>query len=500
LQIYHDGFHARLRETTGDFRIQTTSGGVNALVAKQNAEVEITYAGSTKLATTSTGIDVTGTAVANGFTLENNAEYINVKNSSGAVTRAFGVNAANNLYIGGIDADIGPILFVDNGATLATLGPTGLDVTGSVTADGLSVVAPTGNLEALLESTGGTPSILFKSASGTVNTRIRSGTGGAANLTFDTAGSERARLDASANLLVGTTSDNVANQTGTTQGVRIAGGSVKNIQVASTGTTAYFNRLTTDGSIAEFRKNGSTVGLIGTVNSNIYLGTGDTGIYFNANDDSIYPINTTTIAGRDNGVDLGKSDTRFKDLYLSGSIHSSGNALVGDGTDISMSSTADGQLMLRGNGYTGAIALNANGMHIYNNSASRYISFGINETEEMRLETDGDLHVDGNVVAYSTTVSDIRLKKDIAPIEDAVTKVQQLNGCTFTYLKDDRKSAGLIAQDVEKVLPSAVIEDEAVFHGEEGETYKTVQYDQVIGLLVEAVKELKQEIEELKKG
>jgi hypothetical protein len=121
-------------------------------------------------------------------------------------------------------------------------------------------------------------------------------------------------------------------------------------------------------------------------------------------------------------------------------------------------------------------------------------------TERARLETDGDLHVDGNVIAYSTTISDIRLKKDIAPIEDAVTKVQQLNGCTFTYLKDDRKSAGLIAQDVEKVLPSAVIEDKPVFHGEEGETYKTVQYDQVIGLLVEAVKELKAEIEELKNG
>jgi hypothetical protein len=118
----------------------------------------------------------------------------------------------------------------------------------------------------------------------------------------------------------------------------------------------------------------------------------------------------------------------------------------------------------------------------------------------MRLETDGDLHVDGNVVAYSTTISDIRLKKDIAPIENAVTKVQQLNGCTFTYLKDGRQSAGLLAQDLEKVLPSCVIENEAVFHGEEGETYKTVQYDQVIGLLVEAVKELKAEIEELKNG
>jgi hypothetical protein len=107
--------------------------------------------------------------------------------------------------------------------------------------------------------------------------------------------------------------------------------------------------------------------------------------------------------------------------------------------------------------------------------ATTNIKFKIAGSEEMRLEADGDLHVDGNVIAYSTTISDKRLKKDIAPIDNALWRVSQLNGCTFTYLKDDRKSAGLIAQDLEKVLPSAVIEDEAVFHGEEGETYKTVQ-------------------------
>ena len=129
--------------------------------------------------------------------------------------------------------------------------------------------------------------------------------------------------------------------------------------------------------------------------------------------------------------------------------------------------------------------------------ATTNIKFKIAGSEEMRLEADGDLHVDGNVIAYSTTISDKRLKKDIAPIDNALWRVSQLNGCTFTYLKDDRKSAGLIAQDLEKVLPSAVIEDEAVFHGEEGETYKTVQYDQVIGLLVEAVKELTAKVEEL---
>lgn len=131
------------------------------------------------------------------------------------------------------------------------------------------------------------------------------------------------------------------------------------------------------------------------------------------------------------------------------------------------------------------------------NESNSYLSLLTNDTERARLETDGDLHVDGNVIAYSTTISDKRLKKDIAPIDNALWGVSQLNGCTFTYLKDDRKSAGLIAQDLEKVLPSAVIEDKAVFHGEEGETYKTVQYDQVIGLLVEAVKELTAKVEEL---
>jgi len=143
-------------------------------------------------------------------------------------------------------------------------------------------------------------------------------------------------------------------------------------------------------------------------------------------------------------------------------------------------------------GYANLIYLND-----IDNSFNVYLGQAGASNQRMKLEADGDLHVDGNVVAYSTTISDKRLKKDIAPIDNALWRVSQLNGCTFTYLKDDRKSAGLIAQDLEKVLPSAVIEGEAVFHGEEGETYKTVQYDQVIGLLVEAVKELTAKVEEL---
>ncbi len=132
--------------------------------------------------------------------------------------------------------------------------------------------------------------------------------------------------------------------------------------------------------------------------------------------------------------------------------------------------------------------------------ASHGLRFYTAGSEDMRLEDDGDLHVDRNVIAYSTTISDIRLKENIEPITGALDKVSQLSGYTFNYIADGKKSAGVIAQEVENVLPSAVSEANAVFHGEEGEKHKIVQYDQLHGLLIEAIKELKTEIEELKNG
>jgi len=108
------------------------------------------------------------------------------------------------------------------------------------------------------------------------------------------------------------------------------------------------------------------------------------------------------------------------------------------------------------------------------------------------------LHVDGNITAYSTTVSDERLKTDIERIEGALDKVCSLSGYTFTYKHDGKASAGVIAQEVEKVMPSAVIEKELPYQGEEGEQYKIVQYDQLHGLLIEAIKEQQKQIDELK--
>ena len=118
--------------------------------------------------------------------------------------------------------------------------------------------------------------------------------------------------------------------------------------------------------------------------------------------------------------------------------------------------------------------------------------------EDMRLTDGGDLHVDANIIGYSTTISDQRLKGNINKIENALDKVMQINGYTFTYNHDGKESAGVIAQEVENIMPSAVQSTNLVFNEENDVEFQTVHYDQLHGLLIEAIKELTAEIEELK--
>ena len=103
----------------------------------------------------------------------------------------------------------------------------------------------------------------------------------------------------------------------------------------------------------------------------------------------------------------------------------------------------------------------------------------------------------GNVTAFGSP-SDIRLKENIEVIPNALDKVSELRGVTFNYKKDGKKSTGLIAQELEKVLPEVVYDTHEIDNDDE--QFKAVRYGNVVGLLVEAIKELKTEVEELKKG
>jgi len=141
------------------------------------------------------------------------------------------------------------------------------------------------------------------------------------------------------------------------------------------------------------------------------------------------------------------------------------------------------------------------GSHMYTdlNTGDWYIRDGT--TNRFLFNDNGDFHADANIFAYSTSVgSDRKLKDNIEVIESPLEKIQKLNGVTFNWKRDGEASAGVIAQDVQKVLPSAVKEVKQLSNEGEDSTRLNVDYNQIIGLLVESVKELKKEIEELKKG
>jgi hypothetical protein len=137
----------------------------------------------------------------------------------------------------------------------------------------------------------------------------------------DNATSTAMTIDSSENVLVNTavTEPGASN---TTTGFSVLSGG--GIRASSTYDTAAFNRTGTDGVVVHIRKDGSTVGSIGTANGYMELGSSDTGIRFYTPSDAVIPANPSTNSARDAAIDLGISSQRFKDLYLSGGVYLGG--------------------------------------------------------------------------------------------------------------------------------------------------------------------------------
>ena len=161
---------------------------------------------------------------------------------------------------------------------------------------------------------------------------------------------------------------------------------------------------------------------------------------------------------------------------------------------------------------TGAeIATALNGQNIYTpgnigRDTSDYINWTnntqmdvyVNGSNEFRFTSGGNFHADGDVTAFSTTISsDRKLKENIEVVPDALEKVQALNGVSFDWKKTGEKSAGVIAQEVQGVLPEAVKEVTPVGGGD---SHLTVNYHALTSILIEAIKELKAELDEHKGG
>ena len=131
--------------------------------------------------------------------------------------------------------------------------------------------------------------------------------------------------------------------------------------------------------------------------------------------------------------------------------------------------------------------------------ADRFPLIVDSSTNEIKEPPSGDnLDLTGCNIINATTItgtdinssSDINLKKNISKIKNPLDKLSNINGVSFEWKYNDKKSIGVIAQEVESVLPELISRDK--------ENILNLNYNGLIALLIESVNELKKEIEELK--
>jgi hypothetical protein len=110
------------------------------------------------------------------------------------------------------------------------------------------------------------------------------------------------------------------------------------------------------------------------------------------------------------------------------------------------------------------------------------------------LAVNGAIFATGNITAYFS--SDKRLKLNVEPIKGSLDKVLKIGGYSFDWdetKQDELKGhdVGVIAQEIQKVLPEVVVERE--------DGYLAVRYEKIVPLLIEGIKELSQKVDELEK-
>jgi len=149
-------------------------------------------------------------------------------------------------------------------------------------------------------------------------------------------------------------------------------------------------------------------------------------------------------------------------------VHSTGE--VGIGTDV-LTGTASQRLQVTGGAYVSG-------------------NLGIGTTNPTsKLHVIGDVSVSGVITATDfNSTSDISLKDNIQTIVNPLDKIIKLNGVTFNWKENQKPSIGVIAQELQEVLPELVTQGDV----------KSVNYNGLIGVLIEAVKEQQKQIEELK--
>jgi len=486
LQIYHDGSNSYISDQgTGniildaDDSFQVKRGANTSAYFDTNAEVTLYHNNAAKFATSSTGVDVTGVLSSDGLTVDGDANvdgslnftnqgvvnayinseegfYFNVDSNNDQVTERviqFGANAS--------DSSGKKIALFQEGGDISFYEDTGTtpkffwDASAESLGIGTTTSASSSNVKLIISGAGG--GFTQYSHNGGAGSVV--GAPDASNLAFYTytgnIGSEvyteRMRIDSSGNLLVGKASSSLS-----TAGAELrSGGAITG--TVSNGVVAALNRLTNDGDILTFNKDGSTVGSIGVNGTRPYFASTDCGIKLT--DAQVLPSNSSG-SFNDNAVDLGRSATRFKDLHLSGA------ANVGSVSVGTFSST----------GATYGVSF-VDGGDIYFVRSSSTVS--TNNAHYQFYNTNGQvgsITTSGSATAYNTS-SDYRLKTDAQPMTGATDRLKQLNPVNFEWIADGTRVDGFLAHEAQAVVPEAVTGTKDAMRDEEYEVTPAVTDD-----------------------
>jgi len=221
-------------------------------------------------------------------------------------------------------------------------------------------------------------------------------------------------------------------------------------------------------------------------------------------------LNAGSITSGFGTIDTGSSTITTTGAISGGSLTANGGVTIDnitiDGTEIDLSSgdltlDVEGDINLDANG--GVVYLLDNGTsHGYFQNSSGSLQIGSSQSDgDIKFRgSDGGSGIDALILDMSeagaatfnnnvTAYSDERLKSNIKTIESGLDKVEKLRGVTYT--RDERDNIGVIAQEVEKVLPEIVLTADDMMGT------KSVDYSRITAVLIEAVKELSARVKEL---
>jgi hypothetical protein len=350
----------RADSSTGIFRPASQSIGVSTN-------------GTERMRIDSAGVDVTGTVTADGLTVSDGTETTAIP----ATADRLSFTGASLNYIQSAGAlfvqPTGDLVLNGSGSEIMRLksGKVGI---GTASPDKALTISASDSQVRLYDADGTNQFASFQSDNGITKITSRNNTshGQIAFQTYNgTSVSERARIDASGNLLVGKTTSSSA-----TAGITLEpAGAV--VATRDGGECFIANRKSSDGAIIQLRKDQSTVGSIGNNGTRLFAGSGATGLMYDGSNNYIVPWNTSTNAGRDGAIDLGVSTFRYKDLHLSGSGYFGTN--VGIGT-----TSPTGDLTIGRNG-------NASGGNIMLGSATNATNkYGVITSQSYNSTTDSE--------------------------------------------------------------------------------------------------------------